>query len=114
MEITKVDARRKLLQGRIGGNTFNLDPVRFFQFVPWIGNSRLKSAIIGQHNQAFGIGIKATGRIDVWYRNVIGQRGPTGVIGKLGQYPKGLVEKNEATQAGQPPPKTLQKRCSSG
>lgn len=113
-KITKIDPRRELLQGSIIRDPFNLDPVTLRELVAWVCNLGLQRPIVGKNYQSFGVGVEATSSIDLGHRQVTSQCGPPGRIGKLGQHPVGLVEKDEAAQLGQPPRKILLKRCSSG
>ena len=100
MEIAKVHALGEPLQRFIRGQTFNLRPVQLCQLVPGTGNPRLQSTIVRQYNQTFRICIQPTSRIHITDRNVIGQRGPSAAIGKLGQHAIRFVEKYEAAQIG--------------
>lgn len=54
----------------------------------------LQAAIVSQQHQTFAVAIKPTGRIDPGQRHIIRQRRALGLIGKLRQYPVGLVDED--------------------
>jgi hypothetical protein len=55
-------------------------------------------AVVGEQQQAFGIGIEAPGRIHLGRQAVAGERGPRRrfAVGELAQHPEGLVEKGSS------------------
>ncbi len=60
-----------------------------------IGDAMGECTIVGQQQQAFGIHVQASGRIDVFFPDVVGQgRTPLGV-GELAQHAVGLVEQDQ-------------------
>ncbi len=114
MKIAKFDPCGKLLQNYIRGQTLDLNPIELRKLVARVGNPCLRSTVISQYDQAFGIGVQPAGCVDLGDWNEVGQGRAPGQVGELGQYAKGLVEQYEATQIVLPSPKTLQNRCESG
>lgn len=114
MEVAKINARRKLLQGCIGGDSFDLNPVPLGQLVPRIGNPRLQDAIVGQYHQPFRVGIQAPGGIYLGDRDEVGKGAAASRIAELREHTVGLVEKDQTAQTLAWLPNMLQKRSDSG
>jgi len=85
------------LEGFLGWDAFDLDPVSFRFFVCWVSNPVLEPAGIGEKNQPLAVIIKPAGRINVFHRDEVGKGllGP-GVVSELAEDVEGLVEQDKA------------------
>ena len=105
-------ALAQVLQGLRLGEALHLHPVATPVAPGRIGEALLQTAVAGEQQQAFAVGIEAAGGVDVRDRDVIGQATPAAARFRceLAEHPVGLVEQ----QGGQRRLRALRSGCLAG
>jgi len=95
--ITDADAAGKLSERGIVGNAFDLHPVFAAVGVFGVEETGVETRFVGEKEEAFGVGVEATERVDVFGEVEVGERAPggAGFGGELGKHAVGLVEGEE-------------------
>ena len=108
--VAQDDAFAKTLQRVVVRRAFDLHQIRFLEQVARIGELMRERAVVGQREQAFGIGIEAACRIDARRVDESRERRSLRIasVGELADDAVRLVEKNQ--HRGSPDAKTAAMR----
>ena len=84
----------ELRESRGSGDTFHLGPVFAAVGVGRIEQARIETGLVAEKQQAFGVGVEASERVDSAGQAEIGERAPAGAGfgGELREDPVGLVK----------------------
>ena len=86
----------QLPQGLLARDTFNLREIHFRQLMQRVCDMMRQRTVRRQQQQPFTIQIEATSCIDPRQIDIVRQCRPSLWVGKAGQHPVGLVERNRA------------------
>jgi hypothetical protein len=90
------DAAGEVGQGGFVGQTFNLHPVDFGEFVLGFGDVVLEPSRVGQDHQPFAVEVQPSGGVDVRHGDVIREGGAAFGVGELAEGVEGFVEEDQA------------------
>ena len=71
-----------------------------------VGDFGLQSAVVGEQQQAFAVGIEATGRIDIGHIDILLKAGVFFVVAELADNAVGFIEGNKFGRHGRHSVKT--------
>lgn len=89
------DARTQPFQISFRGNAFHLYPISLRQLVAWVADTLLQLAIVREYHQSFTIRIQASGRVDVFYRNEIGEGRTVVIAAELADDSMGFIKEDD-------------------
>lgn len=98
--VVKRHAVAQRLQCRLRDFALHLHPVGLGQLPARVADACLQRAVVGEQQQAFGIVVEASGRVNAGQVDEIGQHRATVLVAELAEHQEGLVEKNQAGHGG--------------